>query len=179
MITTTLNKIRKHSPCEDGWVKLNKFLGSDYGKDASVKFSQILESNGLDDALWCLRSICPEHEKEVRLFAVDCAERVLPIYEKKYPNDSRVRDCIEATKKYLNDEITLEELRVFRVAAYAAAYAADADAYAAADAAAVAAENDAAYAAYAAAVAAAADAAAYARKKEREAQAKMLIERFG
>ena len=138
MITTTLNKIREHSPCQDGWIKLNKTLGKEYGGDTAVKFSQIVQSNGIVDALWCLRSICPEHKKEVCLYAVDCAERVLPIYENKYPNDSRVRDCINATKRYLNNEISLEELRVFRRAADAAAadaYAADAYAAAAADAA--------------------------------------------
>ncbi len=101
--------------------------------------------------------------KVSRKFAVRVAEDVLPIFEKKYPEDTRVRDCIETTKKYLKGEVSLEVLIKARSAA-AAAYAADAAdaaaAYAAYAAAAYAAAA-AAYAAYAAAYAAyaAADAA--------------------
>ncbi len=44
-------------------------------------------------------------DKEKRLFACDCAERVLPIYEKHMPNDSRVRDCIVVARKYAYGEV--------------------------------------------------------------------------
>lgn len=33
MITTTLNRIRAHSPCEDGWTKLLKHLGKSQADD--------------------------------------------------------------------------------------------------------------------------------------------------
>jgi hypothetical protein len=84
---------------------------------------------------------------ELREFALLCAEKVLPIFEKKYPNDTRVRDCILVTRKFLKGEASKEELVAARkAAAYAAAAAdaaddADAAAYAADDA------DDAAYAA--------------------------------
>ena len=73
-------------------------------------------------------------------FAILCAESVLKYFEDKYPDDDRPRKAIEAAKEYLKTKL----------AAYAAADAADAAyaAYAAADAA------DAARAAYAAAGAA-------------------------
>ena len=56
-------------------------------------------------------------KNKFRFFAADCAESVLHLFEKRYPNDSRPRKAIEAA----------------RATAYAtaAAYAADA-AYAAA-----------------------------------------------
>ena len=82
----------------------------------------------------------------------DVAALVLPIYEKRYPDDSRVRDCIEVCRKYARGEASDADLRKARdaaaaaAAAYAAAYA-DAYAYAAAAAAAYAyAAADAAYA---------------------------------
>jgi len=81
-------------------------------------------------------------EDSVKL-AIFCAEKVLPIYEKRYPKDDRVRKAIEAAKIYLADA---SEMNRF-AAADAAARAADA-AYAAYAA-------NAAYAAYAAANAAA------------------------
>ena len=105
MITTTLNKIRRNSPCEDGWAKLLKHLGKTKGDDEAITFSTIIESNGLDDALWCLKTICPEHDKEVRLFAADCAESVLHIYEGAYPDDDRPRKAIEAARTLANSEI--------------------------------------------------------------------------
>ena len=116
-ITTTLNKIRAHSPCESGWKKLLKSLGKAEADDEPLKFSTILESNGIDDALWCLRSICPEYDREVRLFAADCAEAVLHIFEKQYPNDSRPRQAIVAARDFANGKID--------DAAWAADWAAD------------------------------------------------------
>ena len=48
---TTLNKIRKHSPCAQGWAKLLATLNKTKADDENVSFLTILESNGLDDAL--------------------------------------------------------------------------------------------------------------------------------
>src|SRR5208282_1713155 len=69
--------------------------------------------------------------KQIVLAACDCAELVLPIYEKKYPNDERVRKCIEVTRQWANGDATIADVRSARDASAAyAAYAADA-AYAA------------------------------------------------
>ena len=81
---TTLNAIRAHSLCEPGWQKLLKHLGKTKADDEPLRFSTILESNGIDDALWCLRSLSEMHHGKIRLLACDYAERVLPIYEKHY-----------------------------------------------------------------------------------------------
>ena len=75
MITTTLNAIRKHSLCANGWTKLLKHLGKTQADDEPLPFVTILDSNGLDDALWCTRA-APEHAKIWRLYAVWCARQV-------------------------------------------------------------------------------------------------------
>ena len=49
-------------------------------------------------------------EKGLRLFACECAEEVLLIYEREYPKDSRPRKAIETARRYANGEATLEEL---------------------------------------------------------------------
>ena len=36
---------------------------------------------------------------------------MLPIYERRYTNDNRVRNCIEKTELYLKGECSLEEIR--------------------------------------------------------------------
>lgn len=64
------------------------------------------------------------NEKTARLFACDCAEHILPLYESKYPNDSRVRNCIETARKVANGDLPASELSAARTAAWAAAWAA-------------------------------------------------------
>ena len=83
--------------------------------------------------------------RTARLFARDCAERVLHLYEREKPDDSRVRNCIEVARQYADGKATLDDLNAARDAAWAAAWdAAGAAARAAAGAAAWAAAGDAA-----------------------------------
>ena len=70
-----------------------------------------------------------------RHFACDCAERVLHIYEKEYPDDLRVRNCIEIARKVANGELPIENLGAARDAAWDAARDAAWDAASAASAA--------------------------------------------
>lgn len=62
--------------------------------------------------------------QQIVLVACDCAELVLPIFEKKYPDNKRVRECLETTRKWANGEATIEDVRKARAAAAAYAYAA-------------------------------------------------------
>ena len=54
---TSLNAIKAHEPCKHGWRKLLKYLNKIKADDEVLELSRILESNGLDDALWCLRAV--------------------------------------------------------------------------------------------------------------------------
>lgn len=72
---TTLNQIREHSPCAEGWEKLLRTLGKTKADDEPVSITQVLDSNGLEDALWCLRAVAG-CDREIRLFAVWCARQV-------------------------------------------------------------------------------------------------------
>ena len=65
--TTTLTRIRTAKPCQDRWKRLLKHLGKTQADDEPLPFAVILESNGLDDALWCCRT-APEYDKEWRLY---------------------------------------------------------------------------------------------------------------
>lgn len=57
------------------------------------------------------------NERTARLFAADCAERVLPIFEKEYPNDDRPRKAIEAARACARGEIGAEEMAAAEAAA--------------------------------------------------------------
>ena len=142
MITTTLNKIRDHSPCQEGWGKLLKHLGKTKADDEPLPFAVIVESNGLGDALWCCRT-APERDREWRLFAVWCARRVQHLMI-----DPRSVAALDVAERFARGEATVEELAAARAAARAAAgVAARAAAWDAAGAAAWAAAGDAARAA--------------------------------
>lgn len=64
-------------------------------------------------------------ERTARLFACDCAERVLPIHEKRYPEEKRSRAAIETARRYAEGKATKEELAAAGDAARAAARAAE------------------------------------------------------
>ena len=118
------------------------------------------------------------NERTARLFAADCAEQVLHLFEREHSDDKRPRLAIEAARRFANGEID----RVDLAAAWAAAWAAASDA---AGAAAWDAASDAAWAAARAAWDAARDAAwdaardaawAAARAAAREQQTALLFE---
>ena len=75
-----------------------------------------------------LRRIEAWNERTARLFACDCAERVLPIFERARPGDNRPRAAIETARRFANGAAAREELSAARAAAWAAAWAAARDA---------------------------------------------------
>jgi hypothetical protein len=63
-------------------------------------------------------------DRIARSFACDCAERVLPIFEKAYPNDKRPRAAIEIARQFIGGTVSSEQLWAARDAARDAAWAA-------------------------------------------------------
>ena len=122
---TTLNKIRDRSPCKDSWEKLLKSLNKTGPDDEPLDLLTILDSNGLDDTLWCLRAV-EGHEKEIRLYAVWCARQVQHLMK-----DDRSIEALDIAENYANGLASEKEL----AAAWSAANAAWAAAWSAANAA--------------------------------------------
>ena len=169
MLTTTFKLLRKHGACKDRYTVLRKALRG-RGDDEPITMIEILDSNGLDDALWALRAVpdeqAAERDKLARLFACWCVRQIWHLL-----TDERSRAVIDVAERFAVGAATQDELKAAARDAYSAARsAADpaADyAYAAADAAAVAADAADYYAAYAAAYVA------------RDAQAAKFREMFG
>jgi len=103
-LTTTLNKIQICNPCSKGWRKLLKYLGKTVADDESLPFSVILDSNGLEDALWCCRT-APEHNRVWRLYAVWCARQVQHLM-----TDQRSLNALDVAERYANGQATDKEL---------------------------------------------------------------------
>jgi hypothetical protein len=146
---TTLNAIREKSPCQTGWVKLLKHLGKTTADDEPLAILTILEANGLDDAIWCLRAV-EGHDKEIRLYAVWCARQVQHLMK-----DPRSVAALDVAEAYAHGKVTADELKAAWAAARDAARAAEDAAWAAARSAAWSAEDAAWSAAQAAALEAA------------------------
>jgi len=154
---TTLNKIRAHSPCTSGWAQLLAHLGKTKADNEPLSIITILESNGLDDALWCLRAV-EGHDREIRLLAVQFARAAQHLNP-----DPRVSACLDVVEKFAQGEAPAAARAAARDAAgaaSAAAWAASGAASGAARPAAWAASGAAAEAAAGAAAMAAAEAAA-------------------
>ena len=114
MLTTTLNAIRKHSPCSYGWTKLLAGLGKTCADDDPLEFARILEINGLDDALWCCRA-APQYDPEWRLYAVWCARQVQHMM-----SDPRSLVALDVAERYARGEASDTELSAAGDAAVAA-----------------------------------------------------------
>ena len=88
MMQTTLRKIRAADPCgmrlkngqRVGYLKLKHHLGKDYGDDTPIDITTIIDSNGVDDALWCLSAV-DGHAREMLLYAYWCARQVPSLIE--------------------------------------------------------------------------------------------------
>ncbi len=116
---TTFAKLHEHGACVERYCFLAQKLGGipKYGKDTPIAFDRLLELNGLDDTLWALRATTEPCDKLARLFACDCAERVLPIFENKYPEDKRPRQAVEVARRFASGQATDSD----RAAAWTAA----------------------------------------------------------
>ena len=105
MLTTTLKRIRANRPCEHGWARLLRSLGKSSADDEPIPYKFIVESNGIDDALWCCRAE-PGLSIEWRLFAVWCARRAVGFCSDKYSNAA-----IDTAERYANglaDDVELK-----------------------------------------------------------------------
>ena len=114
---TTLRKISEHAPCQDGLRKLLRKLGKKKADDEPVSIVQILDSNGLDDALWCLRAV-EGHDREIRHYIVWLARRVQHLM-----NDERSIAALNVAEKFADGLVTQEELTAASAAAGDAARA--------------------------------------------------------
>lgn len=68
-----------------------------------------------------VRQLQTWNERTAWLFAADCAEHVLHLYTQAYPNDSRPRDAIAASRAYAKGMIAAAAWDAARAAAWDAA----------------------------------------------------------
>ncbi|MFA5972903.1 MAG: putative immunity protein [Lentimicrobiaceae bacterium] len=68
-----------------------------------------------------MKKLDEEEHKLLTLWAADCAEHVLSLFELKHPDDERSRKAIEAARAWVLGELTTIRAREAAFAAHAAA----------------------------------------------------------
>jgi hypothetical protein len=132
MLHTTFNLAKEANACTEGVDKLRAALGPDWPDDKLIPLTLVLKYNGIADAIWALRCTAEPSDKLARLFACDCADRALSLYERRHPGDARPRQAIETARRFALGEASAEDLRAAADAAWAAWGAAWAPVWAAA-----------------------------------------------
>ena len=124
MLYTTLNDIKKNGPCgtarddSHGFRKLLTYLSKTKSDNEQLSFKTILESNGLEDAIWCLRAV-DGYDREIRLFAVACARRV-----EHLDRTGQAKKANDIAERFANGLCTIDELNEASDAALQSANAA-------------------------------------------------------
>jgi len=116
-ITTTLVEIRNHGPCAPGWEILLKHLGKKKADDEPLDLLTILDSNGLDDCLWCARAT-HGHDRLWRLYVVWCVRKVQHLM-----TDPRSLAALDVAERFANGNATADELDKARTSARSASWA--------------------------------------------------------
>jgi len=133
----TLKQLRENKACVSGYNKVvsalkgieydcNKETYIRFKYDAPISLISIVETNGLYDALWCLRCN-QEWDRDSRLFAVWCARQVQHLMK-----DERSINALNVAENFANGLAAQEELSTAWAAEWAAAMDAAIDAYRAA-----------------------------------------------
>jgi hypothetical protein len=115
----TLALLEKHHACTGGvdWFKAQKKT------ELRDVVAALIDDGRANWANWLLARTMTLRQK--RQYAIFAAEQVIDIFEKKYPNDKRPREAIEAAKRVLKSPTAANKEKA---RAAAAAAAADADA---------------------------------------------------
>ncbi len=76
------------------------------------KFSLTKHDDELLDIIKPVKQYSCEH-KILALWAIDCLNRVLPLFEVKYPNETILKTAIGTLQKWINDEIKMWDARKY------------------------------------------------------------------
>lgn len=115
-LTTTLNILKQH--CNHDLKYISECLVGDYDENDEINLLSILEEAGVHCFFFALaihEKHSQSHKRKKRghqqkipvvEIAIDCAELVLPMFEKQYPDDGRPMRAINAAKSLVASQET-------------------------------------------------------------------------
>ena len=101
---TTLRRIKTWYPCLTGWHKLLVNLGKVTEDDEPLPMSVILESNGLEDAVWAVRAVAG-NEHDARMLLWHMASSV-----SQFSNNPQLEHTLRLVKGYAVGDYTAHAL---------------------------------------------------------------------
>jgi len=108
MRTVTIDEVLSWNPCEEYTKEILQKLA---GRKRKMSGLQILALKiPAQDRFWAILKHGFLSDRDLRLFACDCAEHVLHFFEKKFPVDKRPRECIEVARRFVMGEATADEM---------------------------------------------------------------------
>jgi hypothetical protein len=121
---TTRRLLQDNGAFQEGRYDLLEAVFSEAAdEDAAVPLLRIFDLRGAQDTLWALRAV-PAHQHAERDYlsrtlACEYVERVLPMFEGKYPADGRtLRAVLFVARRYADGKVTPSALRCAYVAAH-------------------------------------------------------------
>lgn len=113
--TFTKSYIMAHRGCCPKWeISQLSFIN-----DKPITIETILASEArLQDKAWFVVEDCALTAKQQRKIAYGLALMVLPIFERKYPNEKCIGKVLKAIKDYESDRITRKQLKDAVIAAH-------------------------------------------------------------
>lgn len=120
-------------PCQNGYhlclpKDLLKWIGPDIFEAECRGETVFCDDKVIVREARLLKRIETWNDQTAQLFACDCVERVLPVFERERPDDDRPRLVIETIRRFVRGEATADEQIAARDAAWGAAQAAARDA---------------------------------------------------
>ena len=100
MLYTNLKLLKEQSACSSGLARLIASLPPNYPEDKSISLAHILESNGLEHALWALRATTKDSRITAARMAIEFARHSLINFEKQFPEDNRPRTALEVAADF-------------------------------------------------------------------------------
>lgn len=106
----TLQSIRDHQPCREGWTKLFKAQNRPSDFSMKVSLGDIAFSNGATDAFWCVRAL-NWRDIEVRRAVISGA--VLPTLKRTlwHTTDKDIHNCLAVLEQWVDGRAELSSLK--------------------------------------------------------------------
>jgi len=114
-LTTTTARIDACNPCRERRSRAAQLLGITEPSDKPIAYAYLLDTLGLDDALWCCRAE-PDLSPIWRRYAVWCARQVQHLM-----TDPRSLAALDVAERHANGQASDQELAAARDAAGTAA----------------------------------------------------------
>lgn len=108
---TSLNRLEIRKIADDKLVKLLNGLNKSEADGENIHILKILELLSIDDTIWALQSMYNSCDRNLILFSCDCAELVLPIFDKNGVDKTPALKSIQAGRDLVNGTIDVAEAR--------------------------------------------------------------------